>query len=311
MLTTALRLRLGLRLKAGAARSACCTALRVSAASGPALLPAAPLPLPLPLPLAGCVSRAYAAGSATGSAEEDGRRWALAGAVAAAAVYAAGEESYVCCAESCPHAIHAGAAAAAAPAVSSAKTYRLSDVAAHDSVEKGVWVHYRGGVFDVTDFLSSHPGGAEKLMQAAGGDLYELWRQPAFQQHFASPLAAELLEEMRVGSLHPEDVPAGQGAGQGAGLPHAPPQHSTKHIYDCIVVGAGVSGLRCAHALSTQHGVRKQDILLLEAQDYVGGRVRQVCGCVCVAVRVCVGGEAACAVLCCALCDMLYYVSIL
>jgi cytochrome b involved in lipid metabolism len=30
-------------------------------------------------------------------------------------------------------------------------------------------------VFDVTDFLSSHPGGSEKLMQAAGKAVEPYW----------------------------------------------------------------------------------------------------------------------------------------
>jgi monoamine oxidase len=46
-------------------------------------------------------------------------------------------------------------------------------------------------------------------------------------------------------------------------------------IYDCIIIGAGVSGMQTAKSLILQHGLRAENILLLEAQDYIGGRVRQ------------------------------------
>lgn len=43
----------------------------------------------------------------------------------------------------------------------------------------------------------------------------------------------------------------------------------SKHIYDCIVIGAGMSGLTCAREL----GDLGRDVLLLEARDRIGGRV--------------------------------------
>lgn len=44
-------------------------------------------------------------------------------------------------------------------------------------------------------------------------------------------------------------------------------------IWDCIIVGAGVAGLQCARALSdASPGVK---LLVLEAGDRLGGRVRQ------------------------------------
>ncbi len=43
------------------------------------------------------------------------------------------------------------------------------------------------------------------------------------------------------------------------------------HIHDVVVVGAGVAGLTAAHEL-TRAGIR--DVLVLEAQDYVGGRIK-------------------------------------
>ena len=46
-------------------------------------------------------------------------------------------------------------------------------------------------------------------------------------------------------------------------------------VYECVIIGAGLSGLSTAHALVEEHGLRFSDILILDAQSYVGGRVRQ------------------------------------
>jgi len=83
--------------------------------------------------------------------------------------------------------------------------YRKEDVEAYNSKEKGVWVTYKDGVYDVTQFLTIHPGGEDKLMQGAGGAVESYWR--VYQQHYNSPLVNELLASMRVGTLHPDDVP--------------------------------------------------------------------------------------------------------
>lgn len=159
-----------------------------------------------------------------------------------------------------------------ADADSKTKIYCRSEVEAHTTASTGIWLTYKSGVYDVTNFVANHPGGKDKLMLAAGKDLSELWRLLPYQQHFRSPLAFELLEEMRIGSLLPQDV-----------VTLAPGDlekpvlvHSRDKIYDCVVVGSGVSGLQTAKALVADHGVPAEGILVLEAQDYVGGRVRQM-----------------------------------
>lgn len=46
-------------------------------------------------------------------------------------------------------------------------------------------------------------------------------------------------------------------------------------FFDVIIIGAGLAGLRAAHELIAKHGLLRHNILILEAQDYIGGRVRQ------------------------------------
>jgi monoamine oxidase len=42
----------------------------------------------------------------------------------------------------------------------------------------------------------------------------------------------------------------------------------------CAIVGAGASGLRCANVLIREYGYDADDILILEARDRIGGRIR-------------------------------------
>jgi hypothetical protein len=49
----------------------------------------------------------------------------------------------------------------------------------------------------------------------------------------------------------------------------------SEKIYECVVVGAGAAGLSAASQLVTEHGMKKKDILIIEAQSYVGGRIKQ------------------------------------
>lgn len=52
-----------------------------------------------------------------------------------------------------------------------------AQVAAHDGVKSlRTWVSYGGGVYDITEFIENHPGGASKIKLAAGKGLEPFWR---------------------------------------------------------------------------------------------------------------------------------------
>jgi sulfite oxidase len=95
---------------------------------------------------------------------------------------------------------------AAAPPVDPASLpiFTRAQVAAHASPATGVWVTYGAGVYDVTDFVALHPGGA-KLLMAAGGAVDAFWR--VYPQH-KSPHVLEILERHRIGSLDPAEAAA-------------------------------------------------------------------------------------------------------
>ena len=77
---------------------------------------------------------------------------------------------------------------------SSQPIYSQDEVTKHRSLEDGVWVTYKGNVYDITEFVSMHPGG-DKIMLAAGGDLEPFWALYAVhnQDH-----VLEILSEYKV-----------------------------------------------------------------------------------------------------------------
>jgi len=96
---------------------------------------------------------------------------------------------------------------------SSRRIFTKEEVEEHRTKEKGIWVTYRGGVYDVTQFVEEHPGGSEKIMLAAGGSVEPFWA--LYQQHKAAHVK-EILEGYRIGDLE------GDGAdGEAIGDPFA------------------------------------------------------------------------------------------
>ncbi len=72
----------------------------------------------------------------------------------------------------------------------------------HKTVTDKVWVSYQDGVYDITEFVKVHPGGADKLMMAAGGSIDPFWEMYPF--HKVDEVKS-LLSKYRIGALHPDD----------------------------------------------------------------------------------------------------------
>jgi sulfite oxidase len=66
-----------------------------------------------------------------------------------------------------------------------------------------VWMSYGGIVYDVTQFIANHPGGSDKIIQAAGSAIEPFWY--IYRQHYNSDLPMRLMEHMAVGRLRDED----------------------------------------------------------------------------------------------------------
>ena len=80
--------------------------------------------------------------------------------------------------------------------------YSTEEVSQHNSHEKGIWVTYKGNVYDITDFVANHPGGSEKIILAAGGALEPFWALYAVHNN---EHVLELLAEYRIGSLSKDE----------------------------------------------------------------------------------------------------------
>ncbi|AWP03016.1 putative sulfite oxidase mitochondrial [Scophthalmus maximus] len=84
---------------------------------------------------------------------------------------------------------------------SSLPIFSQEEVTKHRSLEDGVWVTYKGGVYDITEFVAMHPGG-DKILLAAGGAIEPFWALYAVhnQEH-----VLEMLSGYKVGELSAED----------------------------------------------------------------------------------------------------------
>lgn len=95
-------------------------------------------------------------------------------------------------------------------------TLLQSEVAAHNT-SKSCYVTMGTRVFDVTDFIESHPGGADLVLEYGGKDVTEILKDET--SHFHSDAAYEVLDDSLIGfvatkkvidtavkSAHPDEI---------------------------------------------------------------------------------------------------------
>lgn len=80
--------------------------------------------------------------------------------------------------------------------------YTIDDVQSHNTVDKGIWVIYKNGVYDITQFINEHPGGKERIILAAGHSIEPFWKM--YQQHSTKEVL-EILETLRIGNISDEE----------------------------------------------------------------------------------------------------------
>lgn len=83
--------------------------------------------------------------------------------------------------------------------------YSAGDVSKHSTKTSRIWVTYKSGVYDITDFVKEHPGG-DKILMAAGGQLEPFW--DLFAIHKKNEVF-QILEKYRIGNLSLEDRETG------------------------------------------------------------------------------------------------------
>lgn len=72
------------------------------------------------------------------------------------------------------------------------------EVNKHKTNEDRIWVYYKNGVYDITEFVDGHPGGRDKIMMAAGSSIEPFWN--IYAVHYKNEVF-ELLEDYRIGNL--------------------------------------------------------------------------------------------------------------
>ncbi|XP_040888897.1 sulfite oxidase, mitochondrial [Toxotes jaculatrix] len=109
---------------------------------------------------------------------------------------------------------------------SSLPIFSQEEVSKHRSLEDGVWVTYKGGVYNITEFVAMHPGG-DKILLAAGGALEPFWALYAVhnQEH-----VLEILSEYKVGELSAEDLKKQEAVKSSDPYSTDPERHPVLHI---------------------------------------------------------------------------------
>ncbi|KAG9239097.1 hypothetical protein BJ875DRAFT_449395 [Amylocarpus encephaloides] len=82
-------------------------------------------------------------------------------------------------------------------------TYLQSELASHNT-EKSCWVTIGTRVFDVTDFVESHPGGGELVLEYGGKDVTKILKDE--DSHTHSEAAYEILEDGFIGFVATQKV---------------------------------------------------------------------------------------------------------
>lgn len=98
--------------------------------------------------------------------------------------------------------VYAAELETAGRAIPTLPTYNISEVSRHSSKEVGIWVIYKEGVYDISEFVDKHPGG-DKIMMAAGGSVEPFWMIYGVHKH---PHVFSMLEDYRIGNLDSTEV---------------------------------------------------------------------------------------------------------
>jgi cytochrome b involved in lipid metabolism len=79
------------------------------------------------------------------------------------------------------------------------KTYTMEEISKHNSKES-CWTVVRGDVYDLTNWIDKHPGGADKILKICGKDGTDLF----IKQHGGKEKPEKILEGFEIGALKKE-----------------------------------------------------------------------------------------------------------
>lgn len=124
------------------------------------------------------------------------------------------------------HALRKGQEENTGDFIENLKTYTVEEVGRHDNEKSGIWITYKRGVYDISKFVSQHPGGSSKIMMAAGSSIEPFWQ--IFANHNSKEIYA-LLESMRIGNLEESEKDSGSSQSDDP-YQHEPERHKILKI---------------------------------------------------------------------------------
>jgi cytochrome b involved in lipid metabolism len=77
--------------------------------------------------------------------------------------------------------------------------YSIEEIEKHNTKES-LWLHYEGQVYDITGFISKHPGGSI-LLKAGGKNLKSVWEEEGVGWHLKNTYVTNILERYKIGIL--------------------------------------------------------------------------------------------------------------
>jgi len=77
--------------------------------------------------------------------------------------------------------------------------YSLEEIKKHTSKDS-LWTYYKNNVYDITSFISSHPGG-NIIMNAGGNNLEKIWSKYSVNWHNNNKRVMKTLEKYKIGKL--------------------------------------------------------------------------------------------------------------
>ncbi len=89
-------------------------------------------------------------------------------------------------------------APSSAPGVRGSRSCDASEVACHNNPVDGFWMVVRGQVYDITEFLNTHPGGHQILMASAGTDATRSYEAV---EHHLNPEVHAMLDLFKIGAI--------------------------------------------------------------------------------------------------------------
>ena len=78
--------------------------------------------------------------------------------------------------------------------------YTIEEIESHNTNDS-LWMHYEGNVYDVTKYITQHPGGSV-ILEAGGQNLKTIWEEKNMSWHNTNEHVMNILDKYKIGTLH-------------------------------------------------------------------------------------------------------------